>query len=77
MLANIYWKRILVAVRNRGTLIWTWIFPLMMATLFYFAFSGLNDAELLKTIPVGIVTSDEYENDMAFQTTLTAVSDPE
>ena len=77
MLANIYWKRILVAVRNRGTLIWTWIFPLMMATLFYFAFSGLNDAELLKTIPVGIVTSDEYENDTAFQTTLTAVSDPE
>ncbi|MCI8465551.1 MAG: ABC transporter permease [Lachnospiraceae bacterium] len=77
MLANLYWKRILVAVRNKDTLIWTWIFPLMMATLFYFAFSGLNDAELLKTIPVGMVVSDEYEKDAAFQTTLATVSDPE
>ncbi len=77
MFGNIYYKRILVSVRNKGTLIWTWIFPLMMATLFYFAFSGLEDAELLKTIPTGIVASEEYENDSAFQTTLSAVSDPE
>ncbi|MCI8506248.1 MAG: ABC transporter permease [Lachnospiraceae bacterium] len=77
MFGNIYCKRILVSVRNKGTLIWTWIFPLMMATLFYFAFSGLQEAELLKTIPTGIVTSEEYENDTALQTTLSAVSDPE
>lgn len=77
MFGNIYCKRILVSVRNKGTLIWTWIFPLMMSTLFYFAFSGLQDAELLKTIPAGIVVSEEYDNDTAFQTTLQAVSDPE
>ena len=77
MFGNIYCKRILVSVRNKGTLIWTWISPLMMATLFYFAFSGLQDAELLKTIPAGIVVSEEYESDTALRTTLQAVSDPE
>lgn len=77
MLRNIYCKRLLVAFRNKGTLIWTWIFPLMMATLFYFAFSGLNEAELLTTIPAGVVASPEYENDEAFRTALAAVSDPE
>ncbi len=77
MFRNIYCKRILVSVRNRAMLIWTWIFPLMMATLFYFAFSGLQEANLLKTIPTGILVSEEYETDAAFQATLSAVSDPE
>ena len=77
MFGNIYCKRLLVSARNRGTLIWTWIFPLMMATLFYFAFSGLQEADLLKTIPTGLVASEEYERHTAFRTALSAVSDPE
>lgn len=77
MFGNIYCKRLLVSARNKGTLIWTWIFPLMMATLFYFAFSGLQEADLLKTIPTGIVASEEYERHTAFRTALSAVSDPE
>ena len=37
MFWNIYSKRLISTLRDKRTLVWTWVFPLVMATLFYFA----------------------------------------
>lgn len=74
MFLNIYTKRIRTFTRNWEMLFWTWLFPVMMATLFYFAFSNLNNTDLLNEIPTGIITNQGYAEDMAFQMTLNAVS---
>ncbi len=74
MFANLYTKRIRASLRNWETLLWTWIFPLMMATLFYFAFSKLDKTDLFTSIPAGIVADDEYQSDEIFHTVLEAVS---
>ena len=55
MFINIFGKRIKAALRNWSTLIWTWIFPIMLATLFFFAFSALDEADLLTVIPIRCV----------------------
>ncbi|MCD2493524.1 ABC transporter permease [Lacrimispora sp. NSJ-141] len=74
MFINIFGKRIRAALRNWSTLIWTWIFPIMMATLFYFAFSALDEADLLTVIPIGIVDNQEYGEDTAFRSALGSLS---
>lgn len=75
MFRNIYGKRLLFSVRDIGTLVWTLIFPLILSTLFYFAFSGLDTAGLLDRFPLGVVDDEAFRQDVAFSTTLEAVSD--
>ncbi|MCI8632359.1 MAG: ABC transporter permease [Lachnospiraceae bacterium] len=51
-----------ISLRNREVLTWTLIFPLLMSTLFYFAFSSLDEANQLEAVPVAIVENAEYRN---------------
>ncbi|QNM04537.1 ABC transporter permease [Qiania dongpingensis] len=74
MFINIFGKRIKAALRNWSTLIWTWIFPIMLATLFFFAFSALDEADLLTVIPIGIVDNKEYGEDTVFRSALDSLS---
>ena len=74
MFWNIYSKRILVSLRNKETIIWTWLFPIMLATLFYFSFSNLDATGQFKVMPLGIINDEAYQNDITFRTTLEAVS---
>lgn len=46
--------------RNRVMLFWTVMFPMFLATMFYFAFSNLYNAETVFTsVPVAVVAEDE------------------
>ena len=36
---------LLIKVRNFNTVFWPLVFPLIMATFFFFAFGNLNDAD--------------------------------
>ena len=56
------WDSIRILVRNKELLIWTLIFPLLMSTLFYFAFGSLDQAERLEPIPVAVVENQEYQD---------------
>ncbi len=51
-----------ISLRNREVLTWTLLFPLLMSTLFYFAFSSLDEVDQLEAVPVAIVQSAEYSD---------------
>lgn len=74
MFWNIFSKRVISTVRNKDTMIWTWIFPIAMATMFFFTFSSLDTAYELKTIPMGVIQNDAYLSEETFKTTLEEVS---
>lgn len=77
MFWNIYSKRILSTLRDKETLIWTWIFPIMMATLFFFSFSSLDTSQQLQTIPIGVINNEAYQQDETLQTVLKTVASGE
>ena len=60
MFGNIYRKYILRAVRSREMIIWTLLFPIALATLFHFAFSGLEEADTFHSIPTAVVESSAF-----------------
>lgn len=74
MFLNIYRKRIICALRDWESLIWILIFPIMLSTLFYFAFSNLDEAIKLQDIPLGIIEDEQYQMTDTFDQVLTAVS---
>ena len=74
MFWNIFSKRILCSVRDRETIIWTWIFPLMLATLFSAAFTNLDIAGQFSTMPIAVIDNDAYRRDAYFQAAINSVS---
>lgn len=70
MFWNIYSKRVLSSVRNREQIFWVFVFPLLLATLFYFSFSSMGNAESLETIPVGVVDSGNRQESVMFREVL-------
>jgi len=69
-----YYKRLLVSLRDRGSLIWTLIFPIILGTLFFFTFSGLDTVGQLRAFPIGVVDDVAFRSDDAFQTALESAS---
>lgn len=74
MFWNLYIKRVITALRDYQVLIWTWIFPLALATLFSFAFSNLDEDGMLTVIPIAVVADDAYHQDPAFSQVMNTLS---
>ena len=74
MFWNIFSKRILFSLRSKDTLIWTWIFPIMLATLFFATLSTADNAGQLYKIPLGVVNNEAYRQDPSLQSVLESVS---
>jgi ABC-2 type transport system permease protein len=53
---------------------WTLIFPVVLATLFNFAFSNLNDHEIFRSVPLAVVDNQAYRDNPMLAKTLTSVS---
>lgn len=53
-MGRLYVFNIVRAIRNKADLFWPLIFPMVLATLFYFSFAN-NTAEEMKAIPVAVV----------------------
>ena len=84
MFGMIYRKKILLSLRNPSLMIWTLLFPLGLATLFYLAFGNLDQERQFHVIPVALVSEGLsilklfgiYENGYIFAIALiTAVID--
>jgi len=69
-----FYKRLLISVRDLESLVWILIFPVILGTLFFFTFSGLDTIGELRTFPVGIVDDDVYLQDSTFRMALESVS---
>lgn len=55
MFGNIYRKYLLRHIRDKEMVIWTVLFPIVLATLFSLAFSSLDQGEQISSIPVAVV----------------------
>ena len=75
MFWNIYKYRLISTFRNPMTLIWTWGFPIILATLFHFTFASLDSANQFHQIPVCVVEDNEFTADTTFQSTIQALSE--
>lgn len=76
MFSHIYLNRIKASVRDRQMLFWTFLFPLILATLFKMSFSNLNANEVFQAIPIAVVNNEAYQADTTLQQVLQAVSSP-
>lgn len=74
MFANIYKTRLLCSVRSVDVLVWTWIFPFMLATLFHFAFANLDTAGTFQPIQTAVINNEAYGADGTFRTVLETLS---
>ena len=51
-------------IRNRAQFFWCLAFPILLATMFYFAFGGLGESEQFSAIPVAIVDDGGQESEL-------------
>lgn len=72
-----YRYRLKCSIRDKQMLFWTFLFPILLATLFNMAFANLSSAEQFSKINIAIVDNAEYKKNTDFQTALRAVSSSE
>lgn len=54
-------------IRIKPLVFWTFAFPLILATLFNLAFSGIEDEDPLDIVNVAVLENEELENSIAFR----------
>ena len=59
--------RIKCALRDKGMIFWTLLFPMMLATLFYFCFSNLDSADAFSPVKTAVVADQAYRQAAGFQ----------
>ncbi len=55
MILSLYFTRLKCLFRNKENMFWCYLFPILLATCFFFAFHNLVSAQDFKTIKVGYV----------------------
>jgi ABC-2 type transport system permease protein len=75
MFRHLFINNLKSIIRSKETLFWTLLFPIVLATLFYFAFGNLNASDEFELIPIGIVRNAGFEEGSTFYLTLASVSD--
>ena len=67
MFWHIFRYRMKCALRDRVTMFWTLLFPIVLAIFFNMAFSNLSSHELFNSIPFAVVDNAAYQKDPAMQ----------
>lgn len=70
MFWNIYRKYLLRALRSREMVIWTLLFPILLATLFHFALGSLEEQGSFETIPVAVVEDSALDGEIYLKSML-------
>lgn len=70
----LFFYRLKCLVWDKVILFWTLLFPLVMATLFFFAFSNLSSADAFSTIPIAVVEKEGAAGQQFFDQALKAAS---
>ena len=66
--------RIKCAFRDKEMIFWTLLFPVMLATLFYFCFSNLDSADAFSPVKPAVVADQAYRQAAGFQAAVEEVS---
>ena len=77
MFWHVFKYRLKCLLRDRITLFWTLIFPLVLGTLFHFTFGHLtSDAEGFEAIKTAVIDDESYRGNTPFQEVLQALAEP-
>ncbi|ALU14643.1 ABC transporter permease protein [Eubacterium limosum] len=74
MFSLLYTNRIKCLLRDKALVFWTLLFPLILATLFHFAFSNILSDHNFKAIHVAVIENEDYQKNESFKETMKAVS---
>lgn len=74
MFTHIFIYRFKCLIRDRQLVFWTLLFPILLGTFFYMAFSNLNNEEIFKPINAAVVNDHAYQDDSQFKTVMKSVS---
>lgn len=74
MFGHIFINRCKCLVRDTSVMFWTFLFPIILASLFALAFSNLSSAGRLGAIKIAVVNNDEYQSSHGFQAALASVA---
>jgi ABC-2 type transport system permease protein len=74
MFAHIFVTRFKCIVRDRQTMFWTLLFPIILATLFHFAFADIGKAYAFSKFNIAVINNSQFQKDTAFKSALNSVS---
>lgn len=69
--------RLRCLLRDKELVFWTLLFPLLLSTLFHFAFSNLLSEEPFDPVPCAVIDDAAYQQDELLQQVLASVSEGE
>lgn len=64
-------------IKNKGLLFWTFLFPLLMATLFNMAFGNWVESEKFESIDIAIIKNSYYEDNEVAKRVFESISSGE
>jgi ABC-2 type transport system permease protein len=74
MFTHIFIYRFKCLIRDKQLVFWTLLFPILLGTFFYMAFSNLNSEETFQPIDAAVVNDSAYQHDSQFRTVMENVS---
>jgi ABC-2 type transport system permease protein len=75
MFMHVFGYRLKCLIRDKETVFWTLLFPLLLATFFYFAFGHLTvELEGFNPVKTVVVDSEAYRENVAFRQVLESLS---
>ncbi|MCO7126698.1 ABC transporter permease [Sporolactobacillus shoreicorticis] len=74
MFTHIFIYRFKCLIRDRQLVFWTLLFPILLGTFFYMAFSNLNNEETFKPIDAAVVNDSAYQQDSQLRMVMQSVS---
>lgn len=77
MFLHLFLNRLKSLLRDRVLLFWTLFFPLLLSTLFFFAFGNLTKSETFSPVEVAVINDTGYQTDDVFRQVLASVSEGE
>lgn len=64
-----------ILFKNKPLIFWTFIFPIVLGTLFNMAFSNIENSEKMKVIDIAIVDNDDFKCNEVFKSSFKELSD--
>lgn len=65
-----------ILLKNKSLLFWSFIFPIILGTLFKLAFSNIEKNETLSTFDIAIVENEEFNNNLMYKKTFETLGNP-
>ena len=75
MFRHIFIYNLKSIMRSRDTVFWSLLYPIVLATLFHFAFSNLASMDEFHVIPIAVVESDRFESGSNLYEAMSELSD--